>query len=114
MGLLETATASLAAQLRTHTAIDVVYSRSMASISVKATRAATPYESSDTDGIIHRTVARDYLIATTDFPFVDPPRNGDTITDSGDVYLVHSMTGETPWRYSDPGRSLMRIHTKKQ
>jgi hypothetical protein len=48
------------------------------------------------------------------FPFSDMPRDGDIISDGEDYYLVHSMTGERPWRYSDPGQSLLRIHTKKQ
>ena len=114
MALLETATAYLATQLTALTAVGVVYSRGATSVSINATRASTPYEASDADGVIHRTIARDYLIAATLFPFSDLPRDGDTIIDLDETYIVHSMPGSPPYRYSDPGRSILRIHTKKQ
>jgi hypothetical protein len=115
MGMLENATAALASILDTHASVPITYSRGMTSISgLTAIRGSTPYESSDADGIIHRTIARDYLMRADTFPFSDMPRDGDIISDGEDYYLVHSMTGERPWRYSDPGQSLLRIHTKKQ
>lgn len=114
MALLETATAYLATQLTALTAVSVIYSRGATSISISATRASTPYEASDADGVIHRTIGRDYLIESALFPFSDLPRDGDTIIDLDETYIVHSMPGEQPYRYSDPGRSLLRIHTKKQ
>lgn len=114
MGMLESATASLAATLRTATAVDVFYTREMTTIGpLRATRGSTPYEATDTDGIIHRTIQRDYLIAAADFPFTDLPRDGDRIADGDETYIVQSMTGSTPYRFADPGKSLLRIHTKK-
>lgn len=115
MGMLEDATSDLAGILDTHASVPIVYSRGMTSISgLTAIRGSTPYESSDQDGIIHRTIARDYLMRGSAFPFSDMPRDGDIINDGNDQYLVHSMTGERPWRFSDPGQSILRIHTKKQ
>jgi hypothetical protein len=115
MGILENATAALASIINTHASVPITYSRGMTTISgLTAIRGSTPYEASDAEGIIHRTIARDYLLKADTFPFSDMPRDGDIITDDGDHYLVHSMTGERPWRYSDPGQSILRIHTKKQ
>jgi len=122
MGMLETGTAHLTSQLKQHTSVSVSYSRSDAfgssSMPVQATRGSSPFEASDTEGIIHRTSQRDYLIAVADFPFEMPPKDGDTITDIDGtgaevVFLVASMTGERPWRYADPGETLLRIHTKR-
>ena len=114
MGILENATAYLAAQLNTHASVTVVYSRNGTSMSIAATRGNTPYEASDADGIIHRAVRRDYLIKSDVFPFTQVPLDGDTITDDGDTYIVQSVPGEPPYHYADPGKSLLRVHTKKQ
>lgn len=112
--ILDTALAHLADQMQTHLSVNVVYSRDGASIGIAATRGSTPYEASDTDGIIHRTVMRDYLIAAEVFPFTDPPRDGDIIQDGNDTYIVHSMTASQPYRYADPYNRILRVHTKKR
>jgi hypothetical protein len=115
MGMLENATAALASILDANASVPITYSRGMTTIAgLTAIRGSTPYESNDSDGIIHRTIARDYLMRSATFPFSDMPRDGDIIKDGEEFYLVHSMTGERPWRYCDPGQSLLRIHTKKQ
>jgi hypothetical protein len=114
MGILENATAYLAAQLNTHASVTVVYSRNGTSMSIAATRGNTPYEASDADGIIHRTVRRDFLISADVFPFTQLPLDGDIITDNGDTYIVQSIPGELPYHWCDPGNVLMRVHTKKQ
>jgi hypothetical protein len=68
MGILENATSALAGILDTHASVPISYSRGMTTITpLTAIRGSTPYESSDADGIIHRTIARDYLMA--------PPRS---------------------------------------
>jgi hypothetical protein len=114
MGMLETGTAHLADSMTKHTAVDVLYTKRKIQKPIKATRGSTPFEASDTEGIIHRTVSRDYLVAETDWPFDEDPEDGDRIADSGKTYIVRSMTGEPVWRFSDPGENLMRIHTKQQ
>jgi hypothetical protein len=114
MGMLETGTAHLAESMTKHTAVDVLYIKRKIQKPIKATRGSTPFEASDTEGLIHRTVSRDYLIAKTEWPFDDDPEDGDRITDAGKTYIVRSMTGQPVWRFADPGENLMRIHTKQQ
>lgn len=53
----------------------------------------------------------DWLIAAADLNGV--PKAGDTITAAGVVYEVVHLTGQPPWRWSDPGRTQYRIHTQE-
>ena len=114
MGMLGDGTAHLASSLTQHAGDPITYTKRKIQKAFKATRGSTPFEASDTDGIIHRTVTRDYLLATTDWPYDEDPEDGDRITDAGKVYIVRSMIGQPVWRFSDPGENLMRIHTKQQ
>jgi len=114
MGMLEQGTQHLAAMLTQHTSVEIQYSKRKITKTIRATRGSTPFEGSDADGIIHRTVTRDYLIATDQWPFSDDPQDGDRITDGNQVYLVRSVPGQPVWRFSDPGEHLYRIHTKQQ
>jgi hypothetical protein len=106
----------LAEILTAKTAVEIVYSRPDAlggcSATMRATRGSTPYESTNADGLIERIVARDYLIETATFPFELPPRDEDEITDGDEIYVVHSMSGGQPYRFADPGKSIVRVHTK--
>lgn len=115
MSLLESATAYLANRLESHTTIDIVYSRTDdfggESLPLKATRGSTPFEATSEDGIVHRWETRDYLITASTLTF-GIPIDGDTITDGTDTYHVQSVGGQQPYRYSDPGRSIIRVHTK--
>jgi hypothetical protein len=115
MSLLESATAYLAQRLESQTTIDIVYSRigdfGAESIPLKATRGSTPFEATSEDGIVHRWETRDYLIKAATLTF-GVPIDGDTITDGTDTYQVQSIGGQQPYRYSDPGRSIIRVHTK--
>lgn len=114
MSILDAALAHLADQMRTHLSVPITYSRDGASITCQATRGSTPYEATDAEGIIHRTVARDYLIHVEQYPFTDLPKSGDLIHDAGEDYVVHSMIGSQPYRFSDPHRRILRVHTKKR
>lgn len=112
--MLDAGTAHLASSLTQHAGYTITYAKRKIQKTLKATRGSTPFEASDTEGIIHRTVSRDYLVAATDWPYDVDPEDGDRITDAGKVYIVRSMTGQPVWRFSDPGENLMRIHTKQQ
>jgi hypothetical protein len=114
MGMLDAGTAHMASSLTQHAGQTITYTKRKIQKTFKATRGSTPFEASDTEGIIHRTVSRDYLVAETDWPFDEDPEDGDRITDNGKTYIVRSMTGQPVWRFSDPGENLMRIHTKQQ
>ena len=66
-----------------------------------------------------RREVRDYLVATADLILDEQrvlPERGDVIEETDGVavyrYEVMSLGSEPHWRYSDPYRSLLRIHTK--
>ena len=68
---------------------------------------------------MHRTESRDFLVLAADLVLAgkaELPRAGDRIreTDGGQIFLYEVMApgGEPPWRYSDPYRRALRIHTK--
>lgn len=114
MGMLTSGTAHLAKSITTHAGEPVTYTKRKIQKTFNATRGSTPFEGSDADGIIHRTVSRDYLVASTDWPFDEDPEDGDRIVDGGKTYIVRSVPGQPVWRFADPGENLMRIHTKQQ
>ena len=59
---------------------------------------------------------RDYLVPVAELP--GEPQRGDRITEViGEVETVFEVVeplGEPAWRYSDPGHTVYRVHTKKQ
>lgn len=114
MGLLETGMAHLGTVMASALEVPLTVSRSGVTVSTTGTRGSTPFEASDADGIIHRTVRRDYLIRVDAWPFTEAPRDGDIITDAGSRYMVQSIPGEHPWRHIDPAKTIFRIHTKEQ
>lgn len=79
----------------------------------------TEFENADEYGVIHRLESRDYLMLTADLILGDEqvlPVAGDLIKEAGDtqtyIYEVMSPLGEPPYRFSDPYRKTLRIHTK--
>ncbi|MBL0920923.1 MAG: hypothetical protein IBJ10_02210 [Phycisphaerales bacterium] len=107
---------------------EVVYVRGEASIPVFATVGRTRFEQADEYGVIRRSEARDFLIRAADLvvsgdvggpePVEDvsiTPAAGDRIRERfGDVwhiYEVGPIPGEPAFRFSDPGRITLRIHT---
>ena len=115
--LLEQSSAWLDDQRRRFMSRTVVYSRAGDSLEVLATVGRTTGEAADDDGLIQKWESRDYLILTEDLAAFGLPRAGDRITEAaGDemfVYEVMPMPGEPAWRWSDPYRRTLRIHTKQ-
>ncbi len=99
----------------------VTYQRGEHTAEVSATVGRTIFRFDDAHGVVKRYVSRDFLIRAEDL-VVDGeqtlPRRGDRIreTQGGQVY-VHEVMGpgrdEPDWRYSDPHRQTLRIHTKQ-
>ena len=114
MGMLGDGTAHLASSLTQHAGDPITYTKRKIQKAFKATRGQSPFEASDTDGIIHRTITRDYLVATTEWPFDSDPEDDDRIVDGDKTFIVRSVPGEPVWRFSGNGDHLMRIHTKQQ
>ena len=117
--LLEQGQQWLADQLTTHAAQTVVYARDGDEVTVPATIGKTTFEHDDGQGTIIRTQVRDYLVDTHLLELGGDtvlPKPGDQIRETeGDTvftYEVMAIAGEPCWRYSDPFRNKLRIHTK--
>ena len=78
------------------------------------------YQQDNGEGLVTRSQVRDYLIDTQSLLFSiigGLPKRGDRIIEiDGEqtfVFEVMSLGGDPPWRFSDPFRLKLRIHTKQ-
>ncbi|MCC7060927.1 MAG: hypothetical protein IT508_11925 [Burkholderiaceae bacterium] len=123
--LLEQGSAFLDDQRHRHMSRAVVYRRGAQEKEVQATIGRTEFEQADDvggAGLIHRTESRDFLIRTADLDLgTGPtlPRAGDQVRETaGTQVFVYEVNvpggagGQPPWRYSDPYRRVLRVHTK--
>ena len=121
--MLEQGSAWLEDQRNAHMTRTVLYTRQVGPLGTFVNLAATigksEFEQADEFGIVHRVEARDYLVLATDLILGGEqtlPKAGDriqeTVGDKTFVYEVMAPGGEPPWRYSDPYRKTLRIHTK--
>ncbi len=117
--LLNKGSAWLEGQRKKHATREVTYRRGADAVAVKATIGRTLFEQDDGAGVTVRVQVRDYLIDTVDLVLAGNqtlPAKGDRIEeiDAGQkhTYEVLSLGGEQHWRYSDPYRRTLRIHTK--
>lgn len=117
--LLDKGSAWLEGQRKKHATREVTYRRGMDAVVVKATIGRTLFEQDDGAGVTVRVQVRDYLIDTADLVLAGQatlPAKGDRIDeiDAGKkhTYEVLPLGGEQHWRYSDPYRRTLRIHTK--
>ena len=97
----------------------VIYLRGASFVEVSATVGRTTFEQSDEFGGIQRLESRDFLIRTGELirdSEVVLPQAGDrireTVGNQAFVYEVMAPGSEPPFRYSDPYRKALRIHTK--
>jgi len=119
MDLLEHGAAWLEDQRTRHLTRTVTYLRGNDSVNVAATIGRTEFEQADEYGVVHRTESRDFLITAADLVLADKPvlpQAGDRIRETAGeqvfVYEIMAPGGEPPFRYSDPYRRALRIHTK--
>lgn len=117
--LLQTGSAWLADQLKTHASADVLYERGAEQVAVKATIGKTEFELDDGSGVLVRIQSRDYLIQAADLVLGGAPSlpvAGDRIRETQGattfVYEVNAPGNEPHYRFSDPFRELLRIHAK--
>lgn len=123
--LLDRGAAFLDAQRHQHLSRPVVYRRGTDEKEVQATIGKTEFEQVDDvggAGLIHRVESRDFLVRTAELDLgAGPilPRAGDQVREtvggvggSVFVYEVNAPGGQPPFRYSDPYRRVLRIHTK--
>jgi len=119
MDLLERGSAWLEDQRTRHLSRTVTYLRGGDSVDLPATIGRTVFEQADEYGAVHKLKSRDFLVLTTDLVLDGVqtlPKAGDRIRepDGGRtfVYEVMAPGNEPPFRYSDPYRRTLRIHTK--
>ena len=118
--LLQQGLGWLEEQRTRHLTRTVTYRRGALSVDVQATIGETVFRLSDPLGAEVRHVRRDYLILAEDLVLGGQtvlPERGDRIekTDSGETHVHEVMgpgSGEPDWRWSDPYRKTLRIHTK--
>lgn len=83
-----------------------------------ATTGETRFEAIDSNNIAITFASRDFLIHRTDFEAYNfgTPQRGDRVSDEIDgvlcVFEVMAPPGQECWRWSDPERQTIRVHTK--
>ena len=98
-------------QMRTqHCSSQVEYRRDAQVAGVNATFGKTDYEVADDYGLKIGASICDFLILAGDLGL--EPEVGDVIAASGRKYEVLDFGSDGCWRWSDPYRTTMRIHTK--
>ena len=117
--LLQTGSDWLANKLKAFASVNVIYQRGLEQVTVAATIGKTEFEIDDGAGILERFQTRDYLVHGSDLVLGGSPtlpKSGDHIHEiQGCVKFVYEVIapGTAPcWRYSDPYRQVMRVHTK--
>jgi len=104
----------LGAMLKQHASSQVTYRREATELGLQATFGRTEYEVEDDHGLRVAALVIDFLVAAADFaPTFGEPEAGDQIVADGVVYEVMSLAGQGHWRWSDPHRQTLRIHTKE-
>lgn len=117
--VLEKGLAWLDDQRHTHMTRTVVYQRGADAVEIAATVGRTEFEQVDEHGVVQRLQSRDFLVRAADLVLAGAPtlpKAGDRIRETVGtqtfVYEVMAPGNEPPWRYSDPYRNALRIHTK--
>lgn len=110
----------LDSQRHKHCTTAVRYRRGSHEVELSATIGRTVFRHENAYGTVTHHVSRDFLIRAADL-ILDgqqtEPREGDEVLEIGPAQLrVHQVMSPTPddpaWRYSDPQRITLRIHTK--
>ena len=94
----------------------VVYRRGAANVTLAASLGSTNTEFQDASGMIEQYQSRDFIVQAADLVLGGVtvlPQRGDRITDGAATYEVLAPTGMECWKWSDPYRKAIRIHTKE-
>lgn len=118
--LLQIGLAWLSDQLKEHASREVIYVRGADQVSVQATLGRTLLKLDDGyGGVRMEWTDRDFLIPAADLVLSGNPilpQRGDRIRETVGsqvfVFEVLAPGKEPPWRWSDPFRTTLRIHTK--
>ena len=119
MNLLERASNWLEDRRTEHATSTVTYQRGNDTVVVSASIGRTIFDVDNGFGVVERTETRDFLVLTDDLVLGGAgtlPERGDRVRETQGtttfVYEVMAPGKEPHWRYSDPYRKSLRIHTK--
>lgn len=125
--LLAQSSAWLEKQRHEHRTVPVTYVRGTASVALQATIGRTVFEQRDLSagqagdyGVLEKVESRDFLVRAEDLVLegaLTLPERGDEVREKDEggkvfVYEVMAPGKEPHFRYSDPYRRTLRIHTK--
>ena len=92
----------------------------MSSLELTAIKAQTSFEQTDEEGLTTWAESIDFLIAPDDLVLNQvqlEPQAGDQIQEligsNLCLFEVMALDGQTTWRWTDPYRTLRRVHTKQ-
>ena len=108
--MLEAAAKSLRMAQLDAVASDIVYRHGNTAYDVKAVAGKTVFRVQNDCGEYVRMDSRDFIVPAGTFDF--EPEAGDTVEFKGGIYEVLAPGGESVWRWSDPYKTALRIHTK--
>ena len=114
--LLKTGAQWLSDMRTAHMAEQLTYKRGSSTVAIMGTPGKTDYEVADESGLKVGSQVTDFLIIAADLILggaVTTPQHGDQIIFGGSVYEVLNLPGDGCWRYSDPYKIVLRIHTKQ-
>ena len=118
--LLETGSNWLEDQRTKHATRSVTYQRGADSVLLQATIGRIVFEIDNGNGVLERIESRDFLVLAVNLVLLGSavlPKRGDRIRETQGtvtyVYEVMAPGKEPEWRWSDPYRKTLRIHTKQ-
>ena len=76
---------------------------------IQAVRGRTLFRAENEYGVTVRVTSADFIVSALEFE----PLKGDEIICSGVRFELLAPNNEPVWRWSDNGRTLMRLHTKE-
>lgn len=97
--------------------VEIVYSRPSTgdSVTLRVIPGSQVFSVERDGEFIDEAKAREYLVLASELILggsVVTPERHDLITQDGVAYRALAIGGEPHWRYSDPYRVVIRIHTK--
>ncbi len=116
---LERGSQWLSEQIDHYAASSVLYRRGSLTVPVQAGKGRSTFEITDRSGILVEIESRDFLISAANLLLDDLPilpevgdRIIETIGGKLQAYEVSNFGAEQPYRFCDPYRYKLRIHTR--
>jgi hypothetical protein len=118
--LLEQGASWLCDQRTAFASQSIVYGRGAVAVVLDATLGVTNVEFEEVAGVVEQFTSRDFIVKASDLVLggaaVEPQRGDRIEITLGGVLCVFEVlapTGMECWKWSDPYRVAMRIHTKQ-